>query len=241
MKRLYEKNELTFALLWIALYIIFMSLADSLSAQIGQDKLITAFIGLSLALFLIIWCKKAGLAEKFGLTLGTFDKRTYLFFLPLLLMISVNFWGGVCLRTRPLETLFYVISMLCVGVIEEVIFRGFLFKALQKDKLSVAIIVSSVTFGFGHIVNLLSGADVFLTLLQIVYATAAGFLFTVIFYRSGSLLPCIVTHSLINATSAFSAEADLTLSVITAVVLTVVSAGYALWIWKRGKREPSNE
>jgi hypothetical protein len=39
-------------------------------------------------------------------------------------------------------------------VIEEVIFRGFLFKALQKDKLSVAIIVSSVTFGFGHIVNL---------------------------------------------------------------------------------------
>ena len=51
-----------------------------------------------------------------------------------------------------------MVSMLFVGVLEEVIFRGLLFLAMAKDSMKAAVIVSSVTFGMGHIVNLLSGA-----------------------------------------------------------------------------------
>jgi membrane protease YdiL (CAAX protease family) len=82
-----------------------------------------------------------------------------------------------------------MLTMMLVGFLEELIFRGFLFTALRKDSLKVAVIVSSVTFGMGHIVNLLNGAPLGETLLQIVYATAAGFLFTAIFLRGGSLWP----------------------------------------------------
>ena len=64
--------------------------------------------------------------------------------------------------------------MINIGFLEEIIFRGFLFKMLEKDNVKTAIIVSSITFGMGHIVNLLNGADLVPTLLQVCYALAIG-------------------------------------------------------------------
>ncbi|MBR2496348.1 MAG: CPBP family intramembrane metalloprotease [Clostridia bacterium] len=236
MRRLYEKNELLFAILWIVIYVVSMSIADGLSQNVGIEKSITVVVSLILSSFLLVWIKKSGLSGKYGLVKGKFPPKTYLYFLPLVIIVSVNFWGGINVHLSLIESVFYVISMLCVGLLEEIIFRGFLFKYLCKDNLTVAIIVSSITFGIGHIVNLLSGADVLLTFLQIIYATCAGFLFTVIFYKSGSMLPCIITHSLINATSVIVFESNMTLSIITAVVLSVVSLVYALWIIKSDKK-----
>lgn len=232
MDKLYQKNELTFAIIWIVIYVVAMSLADMFSAMIGIEKVLTAPIAIGISVFLIVWIIKKGLGEKYGLTKGKIDIVRYLFFIPLILMVSVNFWGGVALNFSPLETVLFVISMLGVGFMEEIIFRGFLFKALLKDNLKMAIIISSVTFGIGHVINLINGADLVPTLLQICYAIAGGFMFTIIFYKSGTLILCIVAHSLINATSAFEGQTSLTLNIITAVVLTVVSVGYAIWLWK---------
>lgn len=232
MDKLYQKNELTFAIIWIVIYVVAMSLADMFSAMIGIEKVLTAPIAIGISVFLIVWIIKKGLGEKYGLTKGKIDIVRYLFFIPLILMVSVNFWGGVALNFSTLETVLFVISMLGVGFMEEIIFRGFLFKALLKDNLKMAIIISSVTFGIGHVINLINGADLVPTLLQICYAIAGGFMFTIIFYKSGTLIPCIVAHSLINATSAFEGQTSLTLNIITAVVLTVVSVGYAIWLWK---------
>jgi membrane protease YdiL (CAAX protease family) len=50
------------------------------------------------------------------------------------------------------------------------------------------------------------GADLIPTLLQIAYATSIGYLFVTIFYKSKSLVPCIITHSIMNALSVFSVE-----------------------------------
>lgn len=132
-----------------------------------------------------------------------------------------------------LETVLYVISMLCVGFLEEVIFRGFLFQALCKDNVKQAVVISSITFGIGHIVNLLNGAEIGPTLLQICYAVALGFLFTIIFYRSKSLIPCIVTHSVINSLSAFAVGGSKIYGIAGAAALTIVSLLYAVWIEKR--------
>lgn len=46
------------------------------------------------------------------------------------------------------------------------------------------------------------------TLMQICYAAASGYLFTIIFYKGKSLLPCIMTHGVINSLSAFAVERD---------------------------------
>ena len=114
-----------------------------------------------------------------------------LFYLPLLIAASCNLWFGVKTNMSPANTLFYVGSMLCVGFLEEFIFRGLLFRAMEKDSVKSAVIVTSLTFGIGHIINLFngSGMDLVSNLGQVVSAVAFGFLFVILFLKTGSLLP----------------------------------------------------
>ena len=241
MKKLYEKNELTFSIIWIVAYVILFSIADSISLELGTAKLITAPLCILLSVFLLIWVKKNNLMKKYGLCKFEGNIKKYLFFLPLVIIASTNLWNGVTLNLSVLETVLYVISMIGVGFLEELIFRGFLFRAMCKDNVRTAIIVSSITFGIGHIVNLLNGAEFLSTILQVCYAVAIGFAFTAIVYYGKSLIPCIICHMVINSLSVFRLNTGNTFGIITAIVLIVVSTGYALWIVKseNTKKEPA--
>ena len=233
MIKLYEKNELTFSLVWIGFYVVLYSAADNLSTSLGTAKIITAPLSIVMAFVLLVWITRNGLKEKCGLCKVKADGRKYLFFFPLVIIASTNLWNGFALHMTLPETALYIVSMLCVGFIEEIIFRGFLFNALRKDNVRQAIIISSLTFGIGHIVNLLNGAELLETMLQICYAAAIGFLFTVIFYTSGSLIPCVITHSAINSLSAVAGTRTERSAIVGAVVLTAISLFYAIWILKK--------
>ena len=126
---------------------------------------------------------------------------------------SGNLWNGIALNYSLPETICRIVCMLCVGFLEEVIFRGLLFAAIAKDNVKSAIVISSVTFGIGHIINLFNGSGMELVnnLCQIVFAIAVGFLLVTIFYRGGSLLPCILVHSAINTLGTFASDAGLTM------------------------------
>ena len=112
------------------------------------------------------------------------------------------------------------------------IFRGLLFKAIAKDNIKSAIVISSVTFGVGHIINLFNGSGMNLlsNLCQIVFAIAVGFLLVTIFYRGGSLLPCILVHSAINTLSTFANYTSLTtkMQLLHLAVLIAVTVAYTL-------------
>lgn len=241
MKKLYCKNEITFSIIWIVLYVVLLSLADSVSTSLGTHKLITAPLCVLMAVFLLFWVKKNNLMEKYGLCRFHGNLKKYLFFLPLVVISSTNLWNGVTMNLSILETILHIVSMVCVGFLEELIFRGFLFRAMCKDNVRSAIVVSSITFGIGHIVNLLNGAEFLSTLLQVCYAIAIGFLFTIIVYYGKSLIPCILCHSIVNSLSVFAVQSDDILDIITAIVLIVVSLGYTLWIIKaeHTKKEPA--
>ena len=122
--------------------------------------------------------------------------------------------------------------MLCVGFLEEVIFRGLLFTAIAKDNIKSAVVLSSVTFGIGHIINLFNGSvmDLVNNLCQIVFAIAVGFLLVTIFYRGGSLLPCILVHSAINTLGTFASGAGLTMEMrlLHLGVLIAITVAYIL-------------
>ena len=120
--------------------------------------------------------------------------KKYLYFLPLAVIISVNLWNGFNINNSASEIVFHILTMINIGFIEELIFRGFLFRMMAKSSINSAMIVSAVTFGIGHIVNLVNGAELIPTLMQICYATAIGYLFVIIFHKSKSLVPCIITN-----------------------------------------------
>ncbi|MCM1087532.1 MAG: CPBP family intramembrane metalloprotease [Muribaculaceae bacterium] len=236
MKKLYDKSELHFSLAWIIGYVVLFSVADSFSESLGFEKIVTAPIGVVLVLFLFLWMKKHDLLKEYGLCAFQGNWKDYLYFVPLLVLMSVNLWNGVTMKVSAGETVVFILSMLCVGFLEEIIFRGFLFKAICQNNVKSAIVVSSVTFGIGHIVNLVNGADFLPTLLQICYAIAIGFLFTIIFYKGKSLLPCIITHGVLNSLSTFAIQGSRTMDIVTAIVICVICAGYAAWILKHLER-----
>jgi len=233
LKRLYDKSALAFALVWIGAYVVLFSVADGLSENLGTEKLLTAPLAVLLGVLLVGFLKKHALEGENGLCKPKLPLKALLYYLPLLPILSVNFWGGVGLQMTLVETALYVVSMLFVGLIEELIFRGLLFNALKADSLKRAVIISSVTFGIGHIVNLLNGAAFLPTLLQIVYATAIGFLFTILFLKTGSLLPCIFAHSFVNASSAFAAPQSTASELSSAIVMTLVAIAYAVWLLRK--------
>lgn len=233
LKKLYDKSQIWFSVLWIVLYCVLMSAADALSALIGIERLVSLPVGILLSVLLLTFLYKNRLFSQYGLCRSAVKAQQMLYYVPLLLLIGVNFLCGAELRYSARETILYIFTMLCVGFLEEIIFRGFLLLAMYKENPRAAVIVSSITFGIGHIINLVngSGAELVPNLLQVIYATAAGFMFVMLFLRSGSLLVCILTHGIFNALSAFSADATaLPMQILSCVLLTLISAGYALWL-----------
>ena len=234
IKKLYEKRESWFAVAWIIAYMVLASIGDNISADIGVLKIVTLPILIILSVILVLFVKKNGLSEKYGLCKSEIPASKMLFYIPLIVLMTVNLWWGVTMTLSPLETILRVLSMLCVGFLEEMIFRGLLFNAMVKDGIKSAIIVSSLTFGIGHIVNLIngSGAELLPNILQVIYAVAVGFAFVMIYYKTKSLLPCIVTHSIVNAVNTFASEAANTYQgiIIRCVVITIVAGAYALYI-----------
>jgi len=228
MKKLYEKHELLFCMLLIAIYIVVNSICINV---FGMTDYRTSITNILLSIFIIIFIIKNKLGSYYGLTIFSSPKK-YLYFIPLILIISVNLWNGINIENTSSEIIFYIISMIGVGFLEEIIFRGFLFKMMEKDNVRTATIVSSVTFGIGHIINLLNGADILPTLMQIMYATAGGYLFVTIFYKSKSLWPCIITHILVNCLSIFNGTENVISIWIVPVFLTIVSILYAIYINK---------
>ena len=148
-------------------------------------------------------------------------------------LVLWQFQSGININFPASHIVFHILTMFNVGFLEEIIFRGFLFKMMAKDGLKSAIIVSSLTFGLGHIVNLLNGADFIPTLMQVCYAVSIGYLFVVIFHKSKSLVPCIITHSVFNAVSIFN---DGSTSIyIRSIVIIALTLGYAIYINKTVK------
>jgi len=228
MKKFFDKQPVWFAVIWIVVYVLAFGNADTISESLGVPKLITAVVGLVLTVVLLLFLRKHALFPYCGLQRGKGGRC--LWFLPLIAVSTVNFWHGMTFREGAA---LYLISMVWVAILEELIFRGLLFRAMEKDGRTAAVIVSSVTFGVGHIVNLLLGAELLSTALQLVEATALGFCFTAIFMVTGSLLPCILSHAFINCTSFFALDPTPTGRVVTCIIVTVVAVAYGWWLLKK--------
>lgn len=225
MKKIFDKHETLICILLIILYVVINSYCmQNFGLGDYRSTVINTIFSIALLIF-IITLKRT---SYYGLTKVT-NLKKYLYFIPLLLIISNNLWNGININNTKSEIIFHILTMLNIGFLEEVIFRGFLFKMMEKDNVKSAIIVSSITFGIGHIVNLFNGADFIPTLVQMCYAISLGYLFVIIFYKSKSLVPCIIAHILINSLSIFNVQNEGSLFRVF-ILLMVVPLVYAIYI-----------
>ena len=91
------------------------------------------------------------------------------------------------------ERAIWVVLSLTAGICEEILFRGFLIRLLHEGALALpvagALALSCLCFGLGHFYQGLKG---------IVSTAIAGLGFGLLFLLSGSLLPCIALHALMD-------------------------------------------
>ena len=202
MYKLYKKSELWFSLIFIFIFSVLQSLSLEGNKQIGVEYSVSAITTLVLAVFLYWFIRRKELKDYYGFRHLQISYKQFLYFIPLFVLISINLWNGVKINLPVTDSICYLVYMLGVGFVEEVLFRGFLFRALAKDNMKMAVIISSLTFGLGHLFNLLNGSGMTLVanLCQVVGAVSVGFLFVLILLRGGSIIPCIATHVLLLIT-----------------------------------------
>lgn len=227
MEKVFEKHETLFC---IALIILYVWVNSYCIQNFGLADYRSAIINAIFSMVLIVLMIMLKRTAYYGIARVT-DLKRYLYFVPLVLIASVNLWNGINLNHSKSEIIFHILTMVNVGFLEEIIFRGFLFRMMAKDNVKRAIVVSALTFGIGHIVNLLNGADLIPTLIQVCYAISLGYLFVIIFYKSKSLIPCIITHACVNSLSIFHVE-NTTSLYVSSVVLILIASTYAIYINK---------
>ncbi len=230
MRNLYEKKPVLFAILWIVIYVVVMG---TIRGRFGDDSLqmLLGLAAVSSVLLLVI--RRLDIQKELGMTRWLQNGKALLWLLPMWVLSTGNLWGGAGLRYEPINTVMAVLSFLLVGVAEEIVFRGFLFNGMRKSgSLTAAVIVSAVTFGMGHIVNLLTGHATTETLVQMIFAVAWGFMFTFAYLKGGSLLPCIAIHGLIDVFSVFARDNEIAHWAYIAATVAV-AAVYCLYLRKQ--------
>ena len=148
--------------------------------------------------------------------LGIITGAVFLLFLLFSSLLSAAIVGGeLILDFRLLWTGYelsdYTYRALIPGIWEEVAFRGIvLVLLLKKYSKKNSILINSILFGLFHLINLVNmrGAsypDIIAinVAFQVVYTTAAGFLFAYLFVKTESLIPSILSHYILDAFGPF--------------------------------------
>lgn len=229
MYKLYRRNELRFAVLCITVYCI---VTIPIRGKFGDESLVM-FLSLAvIAAVITAFIKQHHLKEKYGLNGWPQNCGRYFYFIPIWILATGNLWGGVHPAYEGFSQLWAVLSMMLIGYIEEVIFRGFLFKGiLERDETKKAVVFSAVTFGIGHIVNLFARQANLETVMQVFFAIAWGFIFTAVFYKSKSLLPCALGHGIVNSLDKYGTP-NITMQWVYVIATIVAAAAYCPFLFK---------
>ena len=233
-----KSKDALISVTWLFLYLILIWLANITSALIGLPDSMNALSEVFFCILVFFWMKKRGQLSYYGIrSLKDLNYANLLFFTPMLFISFSNLMFGINIKYTWYQTLFIMIAMLGVGFSEEILFRGFLMKALMNKNVKTAILFPSLFFGILHLLNLLGGANLLLTILQCIYAFFFALMCSVFVYRTNNIIPCMICHSITNITDIFMPD-NLTIQrqLLGCVVVIIPSAFYTLYLL-RSKNE----
>ena len=211
---------------------------DGVPSLLIRGAVIWALVVITLAYYIIRYKEISGLGFR-GMEQGA--ARRMLYFAPLLLIALSPLAAGVDLKDGAAFLFANLFLTLGIGMAEEIYFRGIICGAWLGRGVGKAMMLSSVLFGFSHILNLAGGADFGETILQICFALVYGMVFALIFAESGSLLPCVLLHALHDFCAFISGEGSAQFEIILGAVQFIVLLVYFLYLFRitARKREPA--
>jgi membrane protease YdiL (CAAX protease family) len=129
-----------------------------------------------------------------------------------------------------------------IALNEELFFRGVVLEGLRPQGWRWAIIGSAALFGASHAVNIVAGANMPFTIMQIAATTAGGVAFAAIRIRTGSLWPVIGLHVILDVLALTTLTGDaVDMPILIPVLMASLALNLTLWPygWRllRGRTE----
>lgn len=91
MRKLYEKKEILFAVLWIVAYCVILG---TIRGNFGDESIYMLLALLVFTAGIIAFVKANHLEGKYGLAGWPKDMKKYLFFIPMWILATGNIWDG---------------------------------------------------------------------------------------------------------------------------------------------------
>ncbi len=148
----------------------------------------------------------------------------------------ITFFGDrAYINGSTASVLLYALVCLCVGLFEEMAFRGCVFMAVlqRKGKRSIdvfwSIVISSAIFGIVHLLNLFAGAGFSSVILQVGYSFLIGGMCSIILIKTKNIWYCVILHAVYNFAGGVVPECgggeiwDTPTVILTAVVAVAVA------------------
>lgn len=173
-----------------------------------------------------------------------FNIFSILLWLPCMLIAINNFplipffSREAIIVAKSWEIIMYALVCICVGMFEELAFRGCIFTLIlqRRGKRVVdvfwSVVISSAIFGCIHLVNIFFNANPLATLLQIGYSFLIGAMCSVILIRTGSVWYCVILHAVYNFAGGLipNCGAGIIWSVPEIILTAVVSVFVAVYV-----------
>ena len=239
----------------VCLAIIFLSVPLLLWLEIGKptlsdDPVLAPLMSMTLTRLIGAVVFMALLLHDGYRVIHPFQKplwRSLLFTVPPFLVVVNNMpslsmiWGDAYLvHSAPVYLLWFAAECLAIGLFEELAFRGVIFLMFAEKRhttrkgLFWSLILSSAVFGGVHLVNVLMGAGIGPTILQIGYSFLIGAMCSVVLLKTRNIWLCVILHAVYDFCGTLMPTLGDgtwwdTPTVIFTAVLAVATAGYLVW------------
>ena len=153
-----------------------------------------------------------------------------------------------------------VLYAICIGIFEEVFFRGIIEGILLDEygssnkRIIFSIVLSGIIFGFVHLGNLFAGQDLLSTMIQFFQATAIGVLFGTIYFIGRNIWALIFLHSFydfcvllgeVNLVTGCSYSSDVPMSItinsiIISLLISIIYLLFSSRVYKKNNNKDAN-
>jgi membrane protease YdiL (CAAX protease family) len=164
-----------------------------------------------------------------------------LFYIPLIITIFTHYLRGINQELGFTGFLLAILLMMCVGFIEELVFRGFLYQGILKKRgMTGAVLISGVSFAIGHIVNLLRGYTTAEQINQVVIGVFIGIVLALLVALTNNIIPCVFYHIFFNISGTIT-YSNLKLETYMVIITSIICTLYSSYLIRAFKFKRNNK
>lgn len=169
------------------------------SSYVSYDEIVAEM--LNRTALIVVWSLPLLVLPKLR-DIGSFRlPRTWTPFLVLpILALNIFFFGRFPVPIPLLAYLTIVFNQMSVGVLEELVFRGYAFRRFPEAHPRLVVLTSATCFTLVHLVNAIGGS-VASELAKFPFIFACGLSFGIVRMASGSLAWSTLAHGAVNASA----------------------------------------